>query len=491
MATSKQTARAKQAKQEAPLRDGTVSAGAIQMHDLSPVGRQVVNAQMRSAGQTIRERNDAAQERASLTAVTPGGSAANKKKAGVLANTYDTIGPHLRNRTITPASAANVRSGFYDRAIQSATDRGRSVPDGAGWYFDHHRDIAKVAKETGHDASKAVIASAVMSPQNSPDNEKSAINAMMRAHADGSSVTIHPRVAAHLRAAKVDVPDHLVGQAVHPSQLPHGALAALSGANIRDHVEHTGFDLKDISRGGTKANVTAAHGVLSGQIPREQAPNMHPISAPKVNSYAANIHDSHPGSAVHDEYMFRVQHHAGVVSGRVHPEQTYADVHGLSGSKEGVLSPTRNTAEDTWMNAMTFNQPNVTPAKKTSVFKSGGSNYNYPAIGKKAEVGGEVRSGHTDGRVGANALQHAFNNKATIDAAAKQSRRTDPAGKAGYRPSTAGGHTVHAGVDLPSIAVQEVAWTQARRETGKDPEWNQSQSTAPLSRQMRGQGRLF
>lgn len=483
--TPQQAAKAKQARAEAPIPEQGATAGALQMSDLSPVGRKVVHAQMRQAGLTMRERNADAQGRAAHIAVH-GGTADSRNKGRVMADTHDLIAPHLRDRAITPASAANVRSKMYSRAIDSAHERGLTTPDGAGWYFNHHADIAAAAKATGHDVDRAITASAVMSPQNGPDNEKAAVGALMQAHAHGT-VTLHPRVVAHLQNSGFEVHPAHVGQAVRASDLPPRALAALSGANIREHVEHTGFNLKDISRGGTKANIGAAEDVLTGRIPREQAPNMHPISAPKVNSYEGNIRESVPNTPVHDEYMFRVQHQHGIATGRVHPEQTYADVHGLSGSKEGVLSPTRNTAEDTWMNSMTFNQPNVTPAKKTNVFKAGGSNNNYGSgvISKKATVDGEVRSAHTRAEVGPTALLHAFNNKATIDAARKQSF-------GGHREVAPG---VHVGVNLPAVAMQEVAWTQARRETGKDKDWNDAQKAAPSptqrAMQIRGQGRLF
>ena len=65
--------------------------------------------------------------------------------------------------------------------------------------------------------------------------------------------------------------------------------------------------------------------------------------------------------------------------------------------------------------------------------------------------------------------------------------------------------TIKAGADLakkhgldyhvPSVLVQEASWTEARREGGKDPAFNQAQAAQPRSRQFDevhpDQGKLF
>jgi hypothetical protein len=250
---------------------------AVQWGDLTKDARNRVSGQINDLG-----RNMQANVRRRLDVLTGPNAPAKAEKE---AKNLQDIQPHVRNRAVNLSGAADRRVEHYDRAIADAHARGESGPAGAGWYYQHHGDIAKVARGTGFNTDRAIVGSAVMSPQNSPENEKAAISELMHAHAHGK-VEMTEDLANRLSRKKVPVNPMHVGRTVGMHELHPDTLAALSDTTIRDHAQ-TNVDLKQISRGGTKANVSKAISVLRGHIDPDEALNPH--SAPKVWSYARNI----------------------------------------------------------------------------------------------------------------------------------------------------------------------------------------------------------
>lgn len=367
--------------------------------------------------------------------------------------------PYMKDKKVSIGSAARNRSRMVEQAATdpSLSHEHENLP-GAGWYFEHHRDISSAARQHGYESSAAITASAVMSPQNSPDNEKEAVSALMAAHR-GGEVHITPAVHEHLRSKGLPVEGVHRGRTVKASELHPDVLSELSSAELRDQVPHTGFDLKDVSRGGTKQNISKAVNVLRGTVSESEA--IDPHSSPKVRSYRDNIRDAKPDTPEHMEYMMRAADLGSKIRGENIPGQQMLDYHGLRGSTEGMLSPTRSTAEDTWMNSISHRQRNVVvPGTTTNVMKTSGTVLGYTT--KKTHEG---VSAHPDARIGASAVQHAVNNEATIRAAKSLGEKY--------------------GVDgaVPAVVTQEVPWTHARREGDKDPQFKRDTSEPKKVRQ--------
>ena len=88
---------------------------------------------------------------------------------------------------------------------------------------------------------------------------------------------------------------------------------------------------------------------------------------------------------------------------------------------------------------------------------------------------------HPSGQVGPSAALHAYNNEATIRAARSAGKAlgvTDSQGES----------------NLPSVAMQEVSWTEARRVAGKDPDYpgdrRRSAASSISGAQLKGQQSL-
>lgn len=415
----------------------------VQWHDLTPEGRGVIEKNMRSVGMSMPERVQAGIEHMK-------GSTA--KKAEATRTSLEAIQPHVTREPVSLGRAAGHRSRLYTDAVVRRQQEGNSnnvIPAGADWYFEHHARLSVAAEKQGHDPQRARVGSALMSPQNSPENERAAMRAIGHAHAEGK-VEITPEVAAHLSKHGIDVSKH-VGSVQHVRDLPSGTIGALSSADMRDKV-NTNVDLKNVARGGVKANVTKAEKVLRGEAdPHESFVNSKgAISGAKIASYKSNIDAAVPGSATHVEFMGRVHHDAMIRAGQIHPDQQALDLYGFGSQKlpdDHLLSPRSHSVEDTWMNAVTFNQPKKsvsTGPNPTSVFKAGGSGAQYSPSGLKTlrdENNKKVGSAHPDARMEDSMALHAFNNRATQIAAQRH----------GVAPT----------------AMQSVVWTEARRQAGK------------------------
>jgi hypothetical protein len=453
-------------------RNPKIEGKAAQLSDFSPAGRKVAEQLAFTDLGSMATR--APQVLASDDAAKLAGKVGMKPMDR---QAVETALPYLKDKKVTVNSAANNRVSFFEKAAQTESpittqiqkylpttledgsiDSGvRSVPEsglaGAGWYFKHHKDIADAAKTHGFDTNRAITASAIMSPQNSPNNEKEAVSALMQAH--HGTVTI-PQHLAPVINAKMSPESQLhpsqVGLPVSVRDLHPDIIAHLSTANIRDQIGTDNVDLKAIAKGKTKINISKAISVLRGHISEEDAINPH--NAPKIHSYRNAIRDAVPNSPEHSEYMLRAAHLADVASGNQLVGQQMIDYHGLRDSREGMLSPTRNTAEDTWMNSISHGQTNETvPGTPTNVMKTAGTLLGY--TGSKTRNGALV---DPDSRLDKKAIQHAVNNAATVKASEKLEKK------------------YNTGFAVPSVMVQEVPWTQARREGNKDPEFNKAQT---------------
>jgi hypothetical protein len=171
---------------------------------------------------------------------------------------------------------------------------------------------------------------------------------------------------------------------------------------------------------------------------------------------------------VEQEYMERARLLHGMVTGEIAPGQMSFDFTGLRDSREGILDPRRTTAEDSWMHAITMGQELAPNDRGVSVGKTVASEKiatEVPNAPWDQEHGGRENNVATAGRaadgkpVSASHRAHIFNNESTVRAAGRIGRQyglTDDEGRS----------------LVPSVLMQEVAWTEARRVAEADPQYN-------------------
>jgi hypothetical protein len=420
---------------------------ALQFTDMPGKSQRNLSSQVRKLG---NQKTDIKNQQARLqrAADNPQSSEKTRTKARQRLTSQSALAATLVNAPITHESAAANRVGLVERGNERSVREGTNA--GHGWYFEHHKKLADVAAATGNDRYKVIAASAVMSPQNNPEQELSAVTALTRMHADPKARIKVPEAAL----AHPDAPSSLrdwVGKSVHPSKLSPIELAHISTASLRSSVKTKGdVDLGSVSKGGVKGNVIKAIDVLRGNTPVEKA--IDPRSSPKVWSYHHNIASSVYGSPEHTEFAERMH----TTTGREVSGQTRMDLFGLKSATHGPLDPRGPTAEDTWQQAISTGQQlkaiNIPGRQGRAALQS-------PAKFSVGEGGSAnqkmLRSVPGMVKTGVSALMHAWQNRATHLAAETLSHRT--------------------GEIIPAIGVQAGGWTEGRREAGKAIEENVKQ----------------
>ncbi len=424
----------------------------LQWSDMDEVGQKVVSSNMANWGKakTTAKKAKATMlsRRASALAASTDESLPAKKTAKGMDRSLAALGevsPHLKDVPVTLDTAANRRVQLIRGSARRASQQsglglgGGSAlrAAGVGWYFDHRQQLNDIASQHGIDEDSIVTASAVMSPSNSPDREKSAVGALAHMHSTNPTLTLSAHAQKKLGVKR---------SSLTFSELTSQQASLIGSPSLREHIG--GVDknvLTQWANGGTNENMAKAVDVVRGNIHHKDAINPH--SAPKVWSYRDSISKAIPGSNEHMEYMSRAQTALFEL-----PGQTRLDLFGLQSSTEGILSPTKSTAEDTWEGAVTSGQQlesvgrrthKQSPAKFVASDKAFTDQLKKTAVINKKKV-----SAIADPRIGANATTHAFHNEAVIRAA---SQLSDTSGEI-----------------IPSVLAQEVPWTESRRIASKD-----------------------
>lgn len=240
------------------------------------------------------------------------------------------------------------------------------VPD-ADWYPRvHAARLRGVSVDTGIDPRTVATASGVMSPLNSPDNERAAVRALADAHARNAGFRIDADVRGAVEASMPVDKKSGQRQSTGVSNLPSGTARFhdLSPEDVRDltskdvresGVLSTDLDLEGIARAGTNKE-TGVRGIR-GEGLNTISP---PASAPKVNTYTQHgynfgvPHDEDSASGygtksvpeetnddppkfggaedpfIAQEIRWRAGHAVDKASGEVHKDQATLDVWGLN-----------------------------------------------------------------------------------------------------------------------------------------------------------------
>lgn len=424
----------------------------ITYSELPPKSQRKLDSAMGAVGRGAKKDYLASEKPgydASRTALKNGGlSETARKAAGNAVEKYEGVRDYaVGGQSVTKEGAVSARHQLVQDAVSRARRHGHSTPYGSMWYPEHNEDITRAARAQGFDSRDAITASAVMSPQNAPANEKASVVAHMDA-LKNHSVTVTPQLHEAVKRASggtVGFDDHM-GSTVAMRDLSANQLAYLSHTAVRAHVEHTGADLASMGKGGGKGQIAKAIDVLRGTIPRDLAINPH--TGPKIATYNHNIQSSQFDSPEVGEYAHRWDHVMNQ-----HPGQTRIDT-GHGTSEKGMLDPTRSV-QDTWMNAINHSsQPNRLVGRSTNIAKTIGSSQGAYLGGKTYTEGGKRQSYSPDPAVTSGELHHAWGQDAD---------------ERNVRQITAGRDFT-----LPGHASQAPAWTETRIQGGKDVEYNKA-----------------
>jgi hypothetical protein len=460
---------ARQTTRAAQIHPREAEGRPLQYADLDSVGKQIARQNFANIG-NVKSNLGAAMATEQKAAANEKNSPAHRLGAErTLANLAAVADIGVTDKPLSIRSAGSRRMIWANKAakraemegdIRRTTDPGLTrsgLPGGVGWYLDHADDIDRAARAYGQHTPTAITASGAMSPQNEPEQEKAAVAAIMRGQMHNPSFVAKTPEGA--KAMGMDNP----GDSRAFRDMTGKQVKDASRTSMREHIE-TPAMLHDLAKGSTE--LPRGVDVMRGDVSRSEIG----AGTGKVPSYLTNIHDAYAADANTRGEYFRRAHEA--FSSKPYFEQPTvfgpeweADPYGKASSTEGILNPTGNTAEDTWMQAMSLGQKNEDRSLPTGK----GSGRLAKVLGSHAviqsmSVQGTVNGKHETAmptpvgskKVTGDELRHAMNNAATIDAASRMSDEARARGR-------------NVGAGIPAMMVQETAWTEYRIDQGKDP----------------------
>lgn len=359
---------------------------------------------------------------------------------------YEKAAPQAVEKPITIESMAKNRSDSFMRGLTGQHRLPQEDYTGQEFYFKHRGEIDEIrsaANTPDIDLGRVLGATARLSVRTTPEGEKASAKGLLGAHARGS-VNFHPDMVNALATAKhaATVPEELHGKQVPFSTLPSNIVKAMVDPKVRSQIEPHVSDVNigEISKSSMASNISEAHKTLQGT----NLPN--PKVNPKQFSYQSAHELAVPNSPEHGEFKMRAMNLGQVARGEQSPNQLMFDFHGLRDSNEGVLSNKLTMPEDSWMNAISYDQPAA--IKKAAGDVTLGTKKGTTKRGRELSVG----AGNKD--ITPLGIQHAVNSAATSRAAKDVQE------------------TLGVGYTVPAMMIQEGDWAETRRAAGADAPYN-------------------
>jgi hypothetical protein len=378
---------------------------------------------------------------------------------------YEKAAPQAVEKPMTIDSMTKARTDSFMRGLTGPHRLPHEDYAGQEFYFQHRGEIDEIrssANAPDIPLNRVLGATARLSPRTKPEAEKASAKGLLEAHSRGS-VDFNPTMVESLASSGVSVPQEFHGRKVPFSETPAHIVKAMVDPDVRPKVEPhlENVNLGEISKTSMARNVKEAHESLQGiNLPS-------PTGNPKIFAYQRAHDIAVPNSAEHGEYQMRAMNIGQVARGEQSPNQGMFDFYGLRDSNEGVLSNQLTMPEDSWMNAVSYDQP-------TSIKKAAGD-VTLPAKKGTTKRGRALSVGAGNKDITKQGIQHAVNTEAT-NRASKNIQET-------------------LGVDytVPSMMVQEGVWAETRREEGGDAAYNAERrsSKEPKPKKAKSQPTLF
>lgn len=421
------------ADQDRPLRAEDFTPKQLRgiQQEISRIGKQTKSGAATAAGKLRK---------------AAGGTSEYAKGAAAKARRIEQASRGFKDKPITLAGAVQRRQEAFGRAIQYAREESVPLP-GAGWYFGHAGEIDESRGTIPF--RSAAAGSAAMSPGKDPKTEEiPAFQELSRLHNDpehtvtyGGETTPAHKLTADYLAWLATIAATEKNQGVEPSVTSSSPTFSQAG------LPHERMIARGIS-------------AIRGDIPAETANN--PMTGPKTSSYFWSI--THAGEASPDE----ATDYEGIAHHIVHGDpnqgmfQFSRKEHGEL-PETSILSPDHDTAEDTWMQAITSGQALSAVNPETGrVYSPAKRAVDKGSSGEMSQFSKRKAGLPNDTSITSQGAVHAFNNLATRQAA----RGMGPVSFDQF------GNNIY----VPSVMMQEVAWTQARRDAGGDAPFNQEKA---------------
>lgn len=321
---------------------------------------------------------------------------------------------------------------------------------GAGFYFQHRRDVESTIKGTGVSLLTALDAASKLSVRTSPLAEKASLKALIDAHKSGT-VSFTPELVSALHSVRDRGGESMIsskmiveheGKTVPFAEIHPVVAARLTTPSIRAiakrHVQ--GVDLDGLAKTSITKNISGAHAVMQG-TPSSAFTN------PKQISYAAAHDVATPDTPeIEEEYMDRARKVGESLRNGMYQESF--DFNNLRSSNEGALSNRASTPADLWEQRISYDQPG-----KAFTVSSEAVGATVPKT-RTLPSGRQQRVGYREKNITGIGILHAVHQEAVHQTADKLQK------------------DLNLDFTVPALLVQETDWAGGRRAEGQDPEYS-------------------
>lgn len=376
----------------------------------------------------------------------------------------------VKDKPTTISSMSRQFADYFHAGLSKELTEGPGA-SGAGWYFQHHRmQREAAAPEAGLSARQRAAMGGHLSASKTPEDERVSLSGVSHLVSTQSGKKLGDRLVRDIPSAELgDMAASASSWNAYDEDVKAGRTAVPPSSVRPDFGDDHDLRVALVNAGRAHAqNVGTALDIARGNVSPKESFDVR--TTPKTASYAEMTAMSEPDSNEETDYNNIVRHMVDVQAGRVSADQGMM----LFSQDEGKPRPHAlrsdvPAAMDTWMNAASSGQPAI--YKETD--KQGNPVGRGIRVSKRLTDKGMPldATGYGKERLGLKNTGKSVTPEAAVSAQQNEALRRTSENIIGPVSFDQFGEAIYP----PKSLVQEVAWTQIRREAGADPEYNAEQ----------------
>lgn len=372
----------------------------------------------------------------------------------------------VKDKPTTIRTMSNQFAGYFDAGLAREETEGPGA-SGAGWYFEHHRmQEEAAAPEAGLTSRQRAAMGGHLSASKTPEDERVSLSGVSHLVSTQSGKQFGDRLIKDIPSAELgDIAANASSWNAYDEYTKAGKHTSTPAGARPDFGDDDDLRVSMVNAGRAHAqNVGTALDIARGNITPEESFNVR--TTPKTASYAEMTASSVPGSIVEGDYRNITRHLVDVRAGRVSKDQGMMVFSQEEGAQRPhAISSRSPTAIDTWMNAAASGQPALhkhVNAKGKPVGKG-------VRVSKKLTDKGMPLDATAYGkeRLGLKDTGAGVTPEAAVSAHLNEAVRKTSESVIGPISFDQFGEKIF----TPSSLIQEVAWTEIRRQAGADKDY--------------------
>lgn len=388
----------------------------------------------------------------------------------------------ITDQPTTIGHISNQFEGLLKDAVGRTVDDGGAIP-GTAWYFDQRRRQEREVEPSANLTPRQITAmGGKLSAGKTPEDETASLGGISRLVSTESGKLVGGRTVSAIPSSELaDLASNASAWNAYDEDVKRGSSKARQPATPRPGIEDEDLSSALVKAGRAhKANVSQSLDIARGNVTPEESFNVH--TTPKTAAYAEMQAQSNPDSQVEVDYRNVSAHLRDVMTGKVSKDQgmmmfSQED----SGERAYPLRSDAPTAIDTWMIAAGSGQPRT--AQRTD--KRGRLTKKlYRPAKRMVDKGFPLDpTGYGKRRLGLEGTDPSVTPEAVVSAQHNEAIRRLSENKIGAISFDQFGKDVF----TPSSLIQETVWTEMRKQSDADVDFNKQQREIkpPTDRQIK------